>query len=84
MRGRSEMREMGQAFSDARERCEYLYCLLLGTIILLLAVLEGDPELVHDWITANSSCFGRVKGPWYVNFFAGAHLTASSLEECVR
>jgi hypothetical protein len=51
-----------QAVSDARDRCECMYCLLLGTIILLLTV-EGDLELAYDWITASFSCFGRrVKG----------------------
>jgi hypothetical protein len=68
-----------QAFSDARERCQHLYCLLLGTAILLLAVLEGDPELAYDWITANSSCFGRVKALLYVKFSAEAYLTVGLL-----
>ena len=54
-------RHLHQAFSDACERCKYLYRHLLGTIVLLPAVLEGGPGLAHDWITANSSCLGLVR-----------------------
>jgi hypothetical protein len=60
-------RHLHQAFSDACERCEYLHCHLLGTIVLLLTALEGTSLRSCAGCDFSSRFLYSVRGRCFVN-----------------